>query len=538
MKKTVVLGFLGTVLDFAGKRGIQRWDKWRPSVGLCQQEDWVIDRFELLHSPRDHQLANIIQQDIATVSPETTVKLVEILLHNPWDFEEVYTVLHEFAQQYPFDTETEDYLIHITTGSHVAQICLFLLAEAHYFPAKLVQTSPPASSKTGSNSVAGGYTLIDLDLSQYDKIATRFRRQQQETVFLLKAGIATRNPQFNQMIEQIEQVATRSKAPILLIGPTGAGKSFLARRVYELKRTRHQFAGQFIEVNCATLRGDSAMSALFGHVKGAFTGAQNERQGLLRAADGGLLFLDEIGELGLDEQAMLLKAIEEKRFLPLGSDREVTSHFQLIAGTNRSLQQQVAQGRFREDLYARINLWTYQLPSVAQRREDIEPNLGFELERFAYEQGERIRFNQQAKRRYLAFATSEEATWPGNFRELSASVVRMATLAEAGCITEAGVEAEIQRLRQSWQLESTPAPVISTSSAARNLLAERWDSLDLFDQLQLEAVIKLCQQSKNLSEAGRRLFAVSRQAKDNVNDADRLRKYLARFGLTWAQMGE
>ena len=538
MKKTVVLGFLGTVLDFAGKRGIQRWDKWRPSVGLCQQEDWVIDRFELLHSPRDRPLANIIQQDIATVSPETVVKPVEILLHNPWDFEEVYTVLHEFAQQYPFDTETEDYLIHITTGSHVAQICLFLLAEAHYFPAKLVQTSPPASSKTGSNSVAGGYTLIDLDLSQYDKIATRFRRQQQETVFLLKAGIATRNPQFNQMIEQIEQVATRSKAPILLIGPTGAGKSFLARRVYELKRTRHQFAGQFIEVNCATLRGDSAMSALFGHVKGAFTGAQNERQGLLRAADGGLLFLDEIGELGLDEQAMLLKAIEEKRFLPLGSDREVTSHFQLIAGTNRSLQQQVAQGRFREDLYARINLWTYQLPSVAQRREDIEPNLGFELERFAYEQGERIRFNQQAKRRYLAFATSEEATWPGNFRELSASVVRMATLAEAGCITEAGVEAEIQRLRQSWQLESTPAPVISTSSAARNLLAERWDSLDLFDQLQLEAVIKLCQQSKNLSEAGRRLFAVSRQAKDNVNDADRLRKYLARFGLTWAQMGE
>ena len=100
---------------------------------------------------------------------------------------------------------------------------------------------------------------------------------------------------------------------MLLVGPTGAGKSFLARRIYELKRSRHQLDGRFVEVNCATLRGDGAMSALFGHVKGAFTGAQNAREGLLRAADGGMLFLDEIGELGADEQAMLLKAIEEKR---------------------------------------------------------------------------------------------------------------------------------------------------------------------------------------------------------------------------------
>ena len=137
----------------------------------------------------------------------------------------------------------------------------------------------------------------------------------------------------SRSIEQIERVAVRSSAPMLLIGPTGAGKSFLARRVYELKRSRHLVDGRFVEVNCATLRGDGAMSALFGHIKGAFTGAQNARDGLLRAADGGMLFLDEIGELGLDEQAMLLKAIEEKRFFPLGSDKEVSSDFLLIAGT-------------------------------------------------------------------------------------------------------------------------------------------------------------------------------------------------------------
>src|SRR5947207_4777052 len=143
------------------------------------------------------------------------------------------------------------------------------------------------------------------------------------------------------------------------MGPTGAGKSRLARRIYELKKARHAVKGEFVDLNCATLRGDGAMSALFGHTKGAFTGALKERPGLLRKADGGMLFLDEIGELGLDEQAMLLRALEDKTFLPVGSDRELKSDFQLVAGTNRDLAARVAGGQFREDLLARINLWSF-----------------------------------------------------------------------------------------------------------------------------------------------------------------------------------
>ncbi|PHV10492.1 RNA repair transcriptional activator RtcR [Chitinimonas sp. BJB300] len=525
MKKTVVVGFAGTVLDYVGKGG-QRWEKWRPTVGLCQQDDLLVDRIELLHDTRSRGLFERLKEDIATISPETVVKSVEINLRDPWDFEEMYAVLHDFAHGYAFDTEAEDYLIHITTGTHVAQICWFLLAEARYLPARLVQTSPPR--KREGEGVEGRYSLIDLDLSRYNKIAARFAREHEETVSFLKSGIATRSASFNRMIEQIERVAVRSKAPMLFYGPTGAGKSFLARRVYEMKKARHQLAGRFVEVNCATLRGDSAMSALFGHVKGAFTGAQTERAGLLRSADGGLLFLDEIGELGLDEQAMLLKAIEEKRFFPLGSDREVESDFQLIAGTVRDLKQWVAEGRFREDLYARINLWTYELPSLAQRTEDIEPNLLFELDRFARDQGGQVRFNAEAKRAYLRFAVSPAAKWSGNFRELSASVTRMATLAEAGRITEAGVDEEICRLQHAWsgQIESPLA----------DLLGARVDEMDLFDRLQLERVVQVCQQASSLSDAGRRLFDVSRQEKAKANDADRLRKYLARFDLDWRQV--
>ncbi|MGF2507767.1 RNA repair transcriptional activator RtcR, partial [Ralstonia pseudosolanacearum] len=439
MQKTVAIGFVGTVLDYAGK-GAQRWERWRPSVGLCQQEDLVIHRLELLHDARSRGLFERLRDDIAAVSPETEVRSVEIALRDPWDFEEVYGMLHDFARGYAFDTDAEDYLIHITTGTHVAQICWFLLAEARYLPARLVQTSPPRKKAPGN--IAGSYALIDLDLSRYDRIATRFAREREDTVSRLKSGIATRNPAFNRMIEQIERVASRSRSPMLLFGPTGAGKSFLARRVYEMKKARHQLSGRFVEVNCATLRGDSAMSALFGHVKGAFTGAQTDRAGLLRSADGGLLFLDEIGELGLDEQAMLLKAIEEKRFLPFGSDREAQSDFQLIAGTVRDLRQWVAEGRFREDLFARINLWTFDLPGLAQRPEDIEPNLDYELVRFAREHGEQVRFHTEARRAYLRFVASPQARWSGNFRELSASVTRLATLAEGqrmGIFAPAGV---------------------------------------------------------------------------------------------------
>ncbi len=524
-KKTVVLGFLGTVLDRRTKSHA-RWSSWRPTVALCQQEDFLVHRLELIHDRRSRSLAEQVRGDIGTVSPATEVLLIEMEIRDPWDFEEVYTCLHDFVRARPFDVQEEDYLIHITTGTHVAQICWFLLAESQFVPARLLQTSPRRAA--GQNAI-GSIDIIDLDLSRYDAIAQRFKRAQGESLDFLKSGIATRNQDFNRTVEQIERVAVSSRAPFLLAGPTGAGKSFLARRIYQLKRQRQQVTGQFVEVNCATLRGDSAMSALFGHVRGAFTGAQTERAGLLRSADGGLLFLDEIGELGADEQAMLLKAVEEKRFLPFGGDKEASSDFQLIAGTNRDLRQAVRDGRFREDLLARINLWTFELPGLAARPEDIEPNIEFELLRQAEEQGKQTRFNAEARRSYLAFATSAEAEWSGNFRELSASVTRMTTLAEAGRITETVVAEEIARLRLSW------GRVVESDEAER-VLGEKAGELDLFDRCQLNTVLRVCASASSLSEAGRSLFSVSRQAKRLANDADRLRKYLARFELTWREV--
>jgi transcriptional regulatory protein RtcR len=525
-KKNMVVGFMGTQLD-AGL-GAGRWEKWRPTVSLMQHEDALIHRLELLYPTKYETLARLLVSDIAAVSPETVVNLVRMDVADPWDFGEMYAALYDWARTYRFDPEHEQYWAHITTGTHVAQICMFLMVESRFIPGVLLQTAPPKKQQVGD---PGSYALIDLDLSRYDVLAQRFHQAHEDALDFLKSGIATRNPAFNALIEEIERVAARSHAPILLTGPTGAGKSHLARRMFELKKARHQVQGDFVEVNCATLRGDSAASTLFGHKKGAFTGAAADRAGLLRTAHQGVLFLDEIGELGLDEQAMLLKAVEEKRFFPMGSDREVTSDFQLIVGTNRDLRADVAQGRFREDLFARINLWAYTLPGLAQRPEDIEPNVEHLLARSAADTGRAVRFNAEAKALYLRFAKSPQALWKGNFRDLMASVTRLATLADGGRISAALVEAEIQRLQWLWQAPRAlaPAAILLDELLPAAVTAE----LDQFDRLQLEAVVRVCRECASLSDAGRQLFDRSRTHRTVINDADRLRKYLLKHGLTW-----
>lgn len=516
-----VISLLGTQLDRG--MGVRRWEHWRPTVSIFQHDDLLVDQLILLRDPRFAPLADVVVADVQQLSPETTVEVVDFPLADAWDFEEVYGALHDFAVGRTF-AEDVDLSVHITTGTHVAQICLFLLSESRHLPATLLQTGPPRRQ----TDRAGTWSIIDLNLARYDQLAARFAAEHHQAQQTLKAGIPTLNAAFNRLIARIEQVALASEEPVLLTGPTGAGKSELARRIYTLRRDRRQVTGPLIEVNCATLRGDAAMSALFGHERGAFTGAERAREGLLRAAHGGVLFLDEIGELGPDEQALLLRALEDKRWLPLGADREVSSTFQLIAGTNRDLRQDVADGRFREDLLARIDLWHFALPGLAQRPEDIAPNLDYELARWTQKTGRRVAFNHEARERFLAFATSPQARWTANFRDLSAAVTRMATLAGDARIDRDGVEEEIGRLRAGWSPHGAPAAHLVDELLGPDV------ALDPFDRVQLEAVLAVCRQSASLSEAGRTLFAVSRTQRKSVNDADRLRKYLARHGLDWA----
>ena len=144
-------------------RGPERWNAWRPTVDLCRHEDLLVQRLELLHGSREQALADVVMRDIAAQSPETIVHPHVVDFGDPWDFGLVYDTLHRFATAYPFNPDREDYLVHVTTGTHVAQICLFLLTETRFFPARLLQTSPPRRPRA---SEPGSYTIIDLDLSK------------------------------------------------------------------------------------------------------------------------------------------------------------------------------------------------------------------------------------------------------------------------------------------------------------------------------------------------------------------------------------
>jgi len=520
----IAVSILGQRLDNVGY-GNKRWFRWRPTFSLLQHHDFQVDEIILLHQADETRLLKMTVDDIkqSCLDIKVTTHLVDY--DDPWDFEQVYSELHDFAHSHTFKPEQNNYYFHITTGTHVAQICIYLLTEANYFPGKLIQSSP---SKEGPH---GEYRFIDLDLSRYDQIATRFHKESQESISHLKSGIETKNKHYNQLIYEIENVAIRSGAPILLTGPTGVGKSHLAKKIYELKRQRTQLVGKLVEVNCATLRGDNAMSTLFGHVKGAYTGAVSERAGLLMEANKGLLFLDEIGELGQDEQAMLLRAIEEKVFTPFGSDKEVSSDFQLIAGTNRNLYQRIEEGKFREDLLARINLWSYQLPSLKDRFEDIEPNIQYELMRYAQTNNQKVSFNSAAKSKYLAFSLSSYAEWKANFRDLNSSITRMATLSTGGRITEEIVDSEIQRLQTDWSRSKKRDSNSDDILLQKTLDDEVYENIDIFEQAQLAQVIRVCKDSKSMADAGRKLFNKSRLQKSASNDSQRLRVYFKKYNL-------
>jgi len=520
----IVVSILGQKLDNVGY-GQKRWFRWRPTMSLLMHHDFQVDELVLLYQEDEKKLLDITIKDAEEMCLNIKITPYLVDYKDPWDFEQVYGQLHGFAEDYSFNREQNNYYFHITTGTHVAQICIYLLTEANYLPGKLIQSSP---SKEGPH---GEFRTINLDLSRYDQIASRFHKEAQESISHLKSGIETKNSQYNELISEIENVAVKSTAPILISGPTGVGKSHLAKKIYELKQQKLQLEGKLIEVNCATLRGDNAMSTLFGHVKGAYTGAVSERSGLLMEANKGLLFLDEIGELGQDEQAMLLRAIEDKVFTPFGSDKEVSSDFQLIAGTNRNLYERVESGNFREDLLARINLWSYQLPSLRDRYEDIEPNIEYELNRYAQHTNQKVSFNSSAKSKYLSFSLSSYADWKANFRDLNSSITRMATLSTGGRINELTVDKEIQRLQQDWNAGNSHKEDSDEKLLENSLSKEHYENLDLFDKNQLIQVIKTCKESKSMADAGRRLFDKSRLQKSVSNDSHRLKTFLKKYDL-------
>jgi transcriptional regulator with PAS, ATPase and Fis domain len=206
---------------------------------------------------------------------------------------------------------------------------------------------------------------------------------------------------------------SKSRFPVLIEGETGTGKEVIARAIYELEAR-----GPFVVIDCSALVGPLMESELFGYAKGAFTGAHNQKLGLLDAANGGTAFFDEIGELPLDLQVKLLRALQEKQFRAVGGLTPRSSNFRVIAATNRDLAAEVEAGRFRQDLYYRLNVMKLRLPPLRERKEDIPVLVAHFLQR--YGNGHRIPDD--------VMQALVEFDWPGNVRQLEHTIQQMVAM--------------------------------------------------------------------------------------------------------------
>jgi two-component system nitrogen regulation response regulator NtrX len=243
------------------------------------------------------------------------------------------------------------------------------------------------------------------------------------------------SPTFRHAVEQASLVA-KSDARVLLLGESGTGKELLAAFIH----SESPFSsGPFVKVNCAAIPTELLESELFGHEKGAFTGATSLRRGKFELADGGTIFLDEVGDLQESAQAKLLRVLQEGEFQRVGGERTVRTNVRVISATNRDLMAMAADGKFREDLYYRLSVVPIRLPALRNRREDIRNLAEYSLSDFCR------RNNFKAKRFDDAvFTVFSEYEWPGNVRELRNTVERMAILASGDLLTVESIPLEIR----------------------------------------------------------------------------------------------
>jgi DNA-binding NtrC family response regulator len=252
-------------------------------------------------------------------------------------------------------------------------------------------------------------------------------RLREEVMSEVKFGeIVARSPLMTSALDVATKVA-RHDSPVLVTGQTGTGKELIARLIHRESPRRDAL---FVAVNCGAIPENLVESILFGHEKGAFTGAVDKRIGKFQEADGGTLFLDEVGELPLDAQVKLLRALQEGEIDPVGSKKSVKVNFRLISATNRDMIQLVKEGKFREDLYYRLNVFPVVVPPLRERMGDVPELARYFLARFAAEEGKRITaISSDAMSMLASYA------WPGNVRQLENAVFRAVVLADKAELT-------------------------------------------------------------------------------------------------------
>lgn len=311
------------------------------------------------------------------------------------------------------------------------------------------------------------------------------------------------SPAFRSILEVAEAIAAR-KCPIIITGETGVGKEMVARQIYSVS---DRAAKVFVPVDCTTLTGQLFESQLFGHVKGAFTGAIDNTLGFFRAADGGTIFLDEISEIPLELQAKLLRVIQEAIVTPLGSTKSYPIDIRIICATNRSLPEMVKEGSFRSDLYYRLNVVNLEVPPLRQRKEDILPLAEYFLvsQSEFYAEPPKI-LSDGVKTLLLNYA------WPGNVRELANAMERAYVLTVGEEIKSSALPFEII-ISESASYPKNELP--SLDEVKRKIITQ---TLEFTDGRKLAAAQILGIERRSLNRLIKKLNISLSQIKENADD--------------------
>ena len=267
-----------------------------------------------------------------------------------------------------------------------------------------------------------------------------------------------------QMVKRLGERAARSGIPILITGESGVGKEVIARAVHG---SSERAGKPFVAVNCGAIPENLVESILFGHEKGSFTGAHEKHLGKFQEANGGTLFLDEVGELPLDVQVKLLRALQESEIDPIGAKRSIKVDVRIVSATNRDLSQAVAEGRFREDLYYRLNVFPIEAPSLRERKTDVPALVDAFVRRFNIEEGKSV---VGAAPETMAFLTAYD--WPGNVRQLENAVYRAIVLADAPYLQPHDFPSISGVAAPPPEAAAEPAPVITVPAATASAPAD------------------------------------------------------------------
>lgn len=553
--KNVVIALFDPQLDYIPQReSAKDLAKWRPATALLSGKLLPIVSKYILVTPKEHleaarRLVPLLEAGIRNIfhdkirikdrdkvtslmsGIENTVQICEIKYDNIWDIKTCSQNLKPIlSAAIPIgdhvSTTTKSgtdnaikkpkVIISLLGSTTAARTALYLTAkrlerENDGFQLNLVKRLNYGKPTSSTRLWAG----VDISSSNG----------------LLRQGVGTQHPTYAKALDRLECVIkTFHDARILITGPTGAGKSELARLIIAYLQALHSDMNDdnCITQNIAALAPTLIESELFGHEKGAFTGANKRHIGIFERANNGILFLDEIGELPLHLQVKLLTILDGNPFTRVGGKEPISSQFLLICGTNKDLRKECAEGKFRKDLYERINTWHIDVPALKDRPDDFERALQRELGEWKEAHKNEVMPSQSTRKAFLDKA--KQCDWEGNFREFHATFLHLALFAGKGGITEQAIEDEFKRKAshdQSERPSSVPTPSDKSNSSE--------SVYDLAEMARLACALDVCHKCKTATEAGELLFAAraesARKKQTGFNGASSLQRIFAQFGL-------